>query len=76
MTPAMHVVGALSLAVWAVPVLAVAWIVVRTVLKAPFRSWLPLLVVLGLLLLGQAINALVGPDEMLAIIFLLSGAGR
>ena len=72
----MHAVGALSLAVWAIPLVAAAWIVARRVRRAPLRGWLPILVLLGLVLVAQGIGTLVGPDEMMAILYLLAGAGR
>ena len=76
MTPIMHAVGALSLAVWALPVVAAVWIAVRRARQAPFRGGLPILVLPGLILIVQGIGTVVGPDEMMAILYLLAGAGR
>jgi len=51
-------------------VLIVAW----QVIKAPIRTWVPLLFFLGLILLLHGVSELIGPDGMTALIYILAGA--
>ncbi len=69
---AMRAVGALSVAVVAVPVLFITW----RILRAPARTWIPVLTVLGLLLLVQGCVALVDPAAIAAIMYRMAGAGK
>ena len=72
----MQAIGALSLAVWAIPVLAVLWLIMRKVLQAPFRQWIPILFFAVLFATIYMIGTALGPEEMFAILFLLAGGGR
>jgi hypothetical protein len=61
--------AALSLAIYAIPLLIVVW----RVIKAPIRTWVPLLFFLGGILLIQGVSELVGPESMTALIYILAG---
>ena len=61
--------AALSVAIYSIPLLFVIWRVV----KAPIRTWVPLLFFLGLILLIQGASELIGPDGMKALIYILAG---
>jgi hypothetical protein len=63
---------ALSVGVASIPLLFVAWRVV----KAPSRVWVPLLFFLGGILLIQGASELIGPERMTALIYILAGVGR
>ena len=64
-------IAALTLAVWILPLLLVA----RRVLKAPLRTWVPIICFVVLILTLQFVDGLLGPDGMMALIYLLAGAG-
>jgi hypothetical protein len=64
-----YVLAALSLAIYAIPLLIVAY----RVIKAPIRTWVPLLFFLGLILLIQGISELIGPESITALIYILAG---
>jgi hypothetical protein len=69
-TPGMtYGLTALSLAIYAIPLVIVAW----QVIKAPIRTWVPLLFFLGLILLLQGVSELIGPDGWLGLIYILAG---
>ncbi|PVE25655.1 hypothetical protein DC522_04890 [Microvirga sp. KLBC 81] len=65
----MNVMGALSLGVYAIPILFILWKVVRT----PLRSWLPFLFLIGLILLIQGLGELIGADTMTTLMYWLAG---
>jgi len=68
----MRTIGALSVVVAAIPILLIAW----KVLRVPFKRWLPLLAALGVFALIQGCTRLVDPEAVTAILYLLAGAGR
>lgn len=68
----MHALGALSLAVAALPLAFIAW----RALTIPFRNWLPVLFFLAIILLVQGVAALGGDDLLPALIYWLAGAGK
>jgi hypothetical protein len=43
------------------------------VVKAPIRTWVPLLFFLGLIVLIQGASELIGTDGMTALIYILAG---
>jgi hypothetical protein len=51
-------------------------IIVWQVIKAPIRTWIPLVVFLAVILLLQGISELVGPDGTLGLIYILAGVRR
>jgi hypothetical protein len=61
--------AALSVAIYSIPLLFILWRVV----KAPIRTWVPLLFFLGLILLIQGASELIGPEGMKALIYILAG---
>jgi hypothetical protein len=63
---------ALSVGVVSIPLLIVAWRVV----KAPIRVWVPLVFFLGAILLIQGASELIGPERITALIYILAGIGR
>ena len=70
--PPMYAMALIAVAVSAVPLL----LIIRRVCHVPLRSWLPILVCLGAILLIQAAAELVGQDAMTAFIYLMAGVGR
>ena len=69
-TPGMtYGLAALSLAIYAIPLLIVAW----QVIKAPIRTWVPLVFFLAMILLLHGVSELIGPDGMTALIYILAG---
>jgi hypothetical protein len=69
----MYGLAALSLAIYAVPLLIVAYLVIKQAIKAPIRSWVPLLVFFGVFLLLHGVNELIGPDSIMGLIYFLAG---
>ncbi len=64
----------LTLAVWSLPLLFVAW----RVWRAPLRTWVPIVPIIffvALILTLQFVDGLLGPGGMMALIYLLAGAG-
>jgi hypothetical protein len=61
--------AALAVGISSIPLLFVLWRVVR----APVRTWVPLLFFLGVILLVQGTSELIGPDGMMALIYILAG---
>ena len=61
--------AALSIGVWSIPLLFILWRVV----KAPLRTWIPVLVLLGLIVLIQGASRLIGPDGWIGLIYILAG---
>ncbi|MCB4824957.1 hypothetical protein [Roseicella aerolata] len=72
MAAAMQAMGALSVAVLAIPLLVIAWRVARL----PLRSWLPILGFLGILLLIQGADALGAGEVLTVLMYLAAGFGR
>jgi hypothetical protein len=68
----MRAVGTLSVAVAVIPILFIIWKILRT----PLRTWIPLLIALGLFALVQGCVALIDPDAITAIMFLMAGGGK
>jgi hypothetical protein len=62
----------LSLAIYALFLLIIVW----RVIKAPIRTWIPLVIFLAVILLLHSISELVGPDGILGLIYILEGVGR
>jgi hypothetical protein len=78
MTALMYAVGALSLAVAAIPFAFIAWQLTRTSRRDRFIGGffvLPIAFLVLLVLLIQGFDALGGGELMAAIIYLLAGAG-
>ncbi len=69
---AMKAMGTLALAVAAIPVLLIVWKILRT----PLRKWIPLLVLVGVFALIQGCTALLDPEAITALMFLIAGAGQ
>jgi hypothetical protein len=69
---AMRVVGTLSLAVAAMPVLLIVW----KILRVPARRWIPLLGIAGLFGLIQGCTALLDPEAITALLYLIAGGGQ
>jgi ABC-type transport system involved in cytochrome c biogenesis permease subunit len=64
---------ALTVAIWSIPLLFVIW---RWV-KAPIRIRdLVFLGLLGLIFLIQGVSALIGPNVMMGLIYILAGAAK
>ena len=63
---------AVSVALVSIPILIVLWRVVT----APIRIWVPLLFFLGGIFLIQGASELIGPERILALIYILAGVGR
>jgi hypothetical protein len=62
--------AALTVAISSIPLLFILWRVV----KAPIRIWVPLLLFLGGILLIQGASELIGPERIMALIYILAGA--
>ena len=45
-------------------------------LKRCSRTWVPLLFFLGLIFLVQVVSALIGPNTMMGLIYILAGAAK
>ena len=74
----MHGLAALTVGVSAIPLLLALWLLVRT-RRRRSRSWVPSLVFLGgigMLLLIQGCDRLIGDNFMLGLIYILAGAGK
>jgi len=61
--------AALSVGISSIPLLFILWRVV----KAPIRIWVPLLLFLGGILLIQGASELIGPERIMALIYILAG---
>ena len=68
----MYGLAALNLAIYAIPLLIVAYLVIKQAIKAPIRTWVPLLFFLGLILLLQGVSEFIGPEGMTALIYILA----
>jgi hypothetical protein len=72
-TACVYGVTALTVAIWAIPLLFVIW----RVAKAPIRIRdLVFLGLLGLIFLIQGLSALIGPNVMMGLIYILAGAAK
>ena len=72
-TACVYGLTALSVAIWSIPLLFVIW---RWV-KAPIRTRdLVFLGLLGLIFLIQGVSALIGPNELMALAYILAGAAK
>ena len=72
-TACVYGLTALSVAIWSIPLLFVIW---RWV-KAPIRTRdLVFLGLLGLIFLIQGVSELIGPNAMMALIYILAGAAK
>jgi hypothetical protein len=63
---------AASVALVSIPILIVLWRVVT----APIRIWVPFLLFLGGIFLIQGASELIGPEKIIALIYILAGVGR
>jgi hypothetical protein len=75
-TACVYALTALNLAVYAIPLLIVAYLFIKRVIEAPraaIRSWIPLLFLLGLILLLHGVSELIGPDGWVGLIYILAG---
>ena len=59
----------LAVGISSIPLLFILWRVV----KAPVRTWVPLLFFVGVILLIQGASELIGPEGMMALIYVLAG---
>jgi hypothetical protein len=66
----------LSLAIYAIPLLIVAYLVIKQAIKAPIRTWVPLLVFFGVFLLLHGVNELIGPDSIMGLIYMAGSGNR
>ena len=67
---------ALNLAVYAIPLLIVAYLFINRVIKAPraaIRAWIPLLSLLAVILLLHGISELSRPDGWIGLLYILVG---
>jgi hypothetical protein len=69
-TACVYGVTALTVAIWAIPLLITLW------LWRKRRTWVPLLFFLGLIFLIQGVSALIGPNELMALAYILAGAAK
>lgn len=60
----------LSLVAWALPLLAMGWLL----LKRPLRGWAPIVVLLGLIVLLQIVGEFGGGELLIALMYYLAGA--
>ena len=70
-TPGMtYGLAVLALGAYSIPLLLIGWLWFRTPIR---RTWVPFLLFLGLIFLIQGVSALIGPNELMALAFILSG---
>ena len=75
-TACVYALTALNLAVYAIPLVIVAYLVIKPVIKAPrtaIRAWVPLLFFLTVILLLHVVSELIGPDGWVGLIYILAG---
>jgi hypothetical protein len=70
-TACVYGVTALTVAIWLIPLLI--WLWRKTHIC---RTWVPLLFFLGLIFLIQGVSALIGPNELMALAYILAGAAK
>ena len=66
-TPCVYALIALNLAVYAIPLVIAAYLVIKRAIKVPraaIRAWVPLLFFFAVILLLHGVSELVGPDGM------------
>ena len=68
-TACVYGVTALTVAIWLIPLLISLWLWRK-------RPWVPLLFFLGLIFLIQGVSALIGPNELMALAYILAGAAK
>jgi hypothetical protein len=71
-----YVLTALNLAVYAIPLVIVAYLFINRVIKAPraaIRAWVPLVFLLAVILLMRGVSELIGPDGWTGLIYILAG---
>jgi hypothetical protein len=64
---------ALSLAIYAIPLVIAAYLFINKVIKAPIRIWMPLLFFLTVILLLHGVSEFIGPDGWVGLIYILAG---
>ena len=72
-TACVYGVTALTVAIWLIPLLIILWLWRKTHIR---RNWVPLFFFLGLIFLIQGISALIGPNELMALAYILAGAAK
>jgi hypothetical protein len=72
-TACVYGVTALTVAIWLIPLLIILWLWRKTPIR---RTWVPLLFFLGLIFLIQVVSALIGPNELMALAYILAGAAK
>ena len=72
-TACVYGVTALTVAIWAIPLLFILWLWRKNPIR---RTWVPLLFFLGLIFLIQGVSALIGPNELMALAYILAGAAK
>ena len=68
--------AALALAVYSIPLLLTAYLLIRRIIEAPraaIRAWVPLLLLLAVLLLSHGVSGFIGPDGWVGLIYILAG---
>ena len=75
-TACVYALTALALAVYSIPLVLTAYLLIRRVIEAPraaIRAWVPLLFLLAVLLLSHGLSELIGPDGWVGLIYILAG---
>jgi hypothetical protein len=75
-TACVYALTALNLAVYAIPLMIVAYLIIKRVIKAPraaIRAWVPLLLFFAVILLLHGVSELIGPDGWVGLIYILAG---
>jgi 4-amino-4-deoxy-L-arabinose transferase-like glycosyltransferase len=72
-TACVYGVTALTVAIWLFPLLIILWLWRKTHIR---RTWVPFLLFLGLIFLIQGVSALIGPNELMALAYILAGAAK
>ena len=72
-TACVYGVTALAVGAYSIPLLIILWLWRKNPIR---RTWVPLLFFLGLIFLIQGVSALIGPNELMGLIYILAGAGR
>jgi hypothetical protein len=72
-TACVYGVTALTVAIWLIPLLIILWLWRKTHIR---RTWVPLLFFFGLIFLIQGVSALIGPNELMALAYILAGAAK
>jgi hypothetical protein len=72
-TPGMtYGLTALSLAIYAIPLVIAAYLFIKKAIKAPIRIWMPLLFLFAVILLLHGVSELIGPDGWAGLIYILA----